>query len=171
ALATCHSRLEIVGSDEKQALACRRIRVHSDHWNARCDGAINVVLHRIRIRNRDQNARRLFLYRCVQFGALCRKIVAVGSSKGVANPQLLGRLREARSGILPIRNFDVYGNQHIVLPTVPTSATDEWKKPSGEQETNCIPAGVHGNLLSEAQRERQDSNSIASQNERSKNFW
>ena len=122
ALPAHQSSLIIIGADEKQAPARGCVRVDRDDRNASVNRTVNPVFHCIRIGNRDKNACGPLLDGPEQFFTFGGGIISIRSGEGVANTQLLGRLRESSSGTLPVRDLDVDGNQHIALAAMTAPA-------------------------------------------------
>ena len=116
ALPAHQSSLIIIGADEKQAPARGGVRVDRDDRNASVNRTVNSVFHCIRIGNRDKNACGPLLDGPEQFVTFGGGIIRVRSGEGVADAQLLSRLRESSPSTLPIRNLDVGRNQ--VIPFV-----------------------------------------------------
>ncbi len=117
-LTAAHTRVVIVRSHEKEALAHRRVGINGDHRNSRGNRCIDRRPQKLRISRGHQDSRRLRLHRFVECLLLRSWIVIVRSGYFRANLHLLRGLVESGRCRLPVRDLCVYGDEVILFVAV-----------------------------------------------------
>src|SRR6185312_15896802 len=138
----------VVGSNEEQALAGRRIRVHRDHWDAGRDGAIDVILHERRIRHRHQDSGGFALHGLLERLLLRLGVVGVRTREFGTHFELHRSLEQSCPAGLPVWNLDIGGNQVVLLIGIVTGSAADQKNQQNTHDDFCRYGEVaHRTLL------------------------
>ena len=134
ALAAEVSGFKIVGADEEEAVAVRRVGVDGDDRDIRIDSGVDFRLHECSIRDGNEDAIRVSGDGVVQILQLGLCVVVIRAVDLRSHVVLGGGLLEAGNGGLPIRQGEIVGDEVIRLfVRVATTTCQKTERCEGKQ--------------------------------------
>ena len=116
-------RRQVVGADEVEPMTVGRVGVDGQHRDIGGDSLVDLGLHEGRVRDGDENARRLAGDHRLKLLHLALWIEGVGAAHLGLHTVLIGSLHQTGICGLPIRQFDIGGDQVVLVGITVFGAT------------------------------------------------